>query len=155
MRLIGGTCVASVVVLALCVWTLCFDGSTGLSNLFMGIRTSVYRTTMGVSASLLGFSLTVTTVVLGLSSSERLAVLRNSTHFPTVWRSFFRAIHALGWLLIISMLALILDRDERPVVVLEIAFLGLCVLAGVRLCRSLWILRRMVEVSTMRSRSAD
>ena len=144
--LVADLYVVVAVAVALVVWALCFDGSDYADKTLEGIRVSVYRVTMGVAASLLGFSLTVVSVVLGFSSYKRLAVLRESKHYPALWRTFFGAVSALGLLLVCAFLALVFDRDERPIVALEIAYVGLCVLAGLRLYRSVWILRRLVDL---------
>ncbi|MXX85341.1 MAG: hypothetical protein F4Y71_02675 [Acidobacteria bacterium] len=138
--------VVLAVVAALVVWTWCFDGSDYIDKTLEGIRVSIYRVTMGIAASLLGFSLTVMSVVLGFSSYKRLAIVRKSKHYRTVWRTFFAAVHALGLLLLCAFLALVFDREERPVLVLEVAYAALCLLAGLRLYRSVWILRRLVDL---------
>ena len=138
--------VVVVVVAAFVVWTWCFDGTDYVDKALEGVRVSIYRVTMGVAASLLGFSLTVMSVVLGFSSYKRLSVLRESEHYPTLWHTFFGAVRALGLLLVCAFLALVFDRDERPIVTFPIAYAGLGVLVGLRLYRSVWILRRLVDL---------
>ena len=141
------------VVAALVVWTLCFDGSTHINKILDGARESVYRVMIGVSASLMGFSLTVISVVLGFSSHKRLALLRENEHYATLWKTFFGAVSALGSILLCALVALLLDRDASPVVGLEIALAGLCVLAILRLYRSVWILRQLVDLIAKPSKS--
>ena len=117
-----------------------------MDRLLDGVRMPIYRTTMAVSATLLGFSLTVISVVFGFSSHERLTLLRESKHYPTLWRTFFSAVSALALLLICSLAGLVLDRDDCPVVVVEVAYASLAVLVALRLYRSVWILRQLVEI---------
>lgn len=134
------------VTVLLVVWVYCFDGADRVNQVFDGVRVSVYRSTIVVAASLLGFSLTVISVVVGFSSHKRLKLLRESRHYPTVWRTFFGAVHALGLLLLCAFLGLVLDRDQSPVVALEVAYVALCILAALRLHRSVRILRQLVDV---------
>ena len=136
----------AVVVAALLLWSLWFDGSNRMDQVLNGIRVPIYRTTITVAASLLGFSLMVISVVMGFSTHERLTLLRESKHYPTLWRTFFGAVRALALLLVCAFLGLVFDRDDNPVVGVEVAYLSLCLLAALRLHRSVWILRQLVNL---------
>ena len=73
-------------------------------------------------------------------------MLRENKHYRTLWQTFFGAVRALGLLLLCAFLALFLDKDESPVVVVEVAYASLSVLVALRLYRSVWILRQLVEL---------
>src|SRR4051812_5410750 len=81
--------VIACLVLAAAAAVLYYQGTAAplVDSLLRGNRPIVYGTLASINGSLLGFSIAVTSIVLGFSSSDRLAVLRESPHYPTLWRT--------------------------------------------------------------------
>lgn len=142
--LIVDTCAVIAAALALFIWAYYYEGAACINDILEENRATVYRSTVGMAASLLGFSLTIIAVVVGFSSYERLAVVRESKHYPTLWETFFSTVTALTILLIISFVSLLFDRDDRPLLWLEVVFFSFFVLSMVRLVRSITMLKRIV-----------
>ena len=136
----------AIVTGGLCVWALWFGGDCRIDHVFDGVRLPIYTTTAAVAASLLGFSLTVIAVVVGFASHKRLALLRENKNYPTVWRNFFSGVRFLGLLLICAFLGLVFDGEERSVLGLEVVYVALVMLCTLRLSRSVWILRQLVDL---------
>ena len=120
--LIVDTFAVIIAGLALLIWAYVFDGSTVIEATLENNRTPIYRTTASIAASLLGFSLTVISIVVGFSSYERLANIRKNEHYSTLWEIFFSTVTALAILLFVSFICLIFDRDKAPILWLEIIF---------------------------------
>ena len=106
----------------------------------------IYPTTTTAAVALLGFSLTVTSIVLGFSTSESLRILRNSVHYPVLWDTLFSTIRFLGFLSLWSLISLIVDRPASPILWLRIILLFLIIGSVLRLARSIWIIQKVVRI---------
>jgi len=85
-----------------------------INDLLAGNRTSMYGELASISATLLGFALTVVSIILVFSSDARLAVVTEHGKFSEVITVYFDAIKSLGAATIVTILALIFDRDKAP-----------------------------------------
>lgn len=132
---------------ALAIW-MGYEGESCVEELLHGNRGNIYRTMTGVSGTLLGFTLASASFALNAASSPRLAVLRNSRHYPALWKTFFQTTWFLGALTLATLVCMIWDRDHGPttwLVVPLVLFVGLCI---VRLARTIWILERVIGIVT-------
>ena len=127
-------------------WFLSFGGASHVDALMQGNRANIYGTTATIAGSLLGFSIAVTSIVIGLSSSDRLAIVRGSAHYSTLWKTFLQTTRCLGALTITALICLIRDKDTDPVSWFVIPFLLFAGLSVVRLARSIWILEQLIEI---------
>jgi hypothetical protein len=93
---------------------------------------------------LLGFAITAESIVLGLWGSERLAVVRESKHYATLWRVFMATIRSLGLATGFCLLGLVFDRDGDPNRVILYLCFAASLLAVARLIRCIWILEQVV-----------
>ena len=143
----AGLVIGATMVFA--AWFFRFEGSLWVQNLLQDNRTSIYRALATIAGSLLGFSLASTSIVIGLLSSERLALLKGSEHYPKLWKTFFQAIRCLGILTIIALICMILDKDEDPINWLVIPVTLFVGMSTVRLIRAIWILEEVVKVLTI------
>ena len=75
---------AAIPAVAIAVYLTGFDGGSKVDDFLEGNRTNVYRTTATISGTLLGFSIAAVSLVLTFVTSERLALLRGSPHFPSL-----------------------------------------------------------------------
>ena len=137
-----------VVTLLFTAWFFVFDGSSHIYSTIGDNRSNIYRTIATISASLLGFSITFTSIVLGLSSDNirRLSIVQQSKHYPALWKVFFQMIKFLGGLTLTALVCLIWDNDSETVswvVILLVLFIGL---SGVRMFRAIWILERLIKI---------
>ena len=149
----AGLVVVATIIFA--AWFFRFDGSPWIHNILKDNRANIYGTLATIAGSLLGFSVAATSIVFGLLSSERLALLKKSKHYPKLWKTFFQAIQCLGILTIVVLVSLILDKEDAPIswlVIPVVLFVGLSV---VRLTRAIWILEQIIQILSMPTSSSD
>lgn len=131
---------------ALAVWYLVFEGADHVEQLLQGNRTNIYRTLASISGTLLGLSIASASFALNALSSPRLAVLRNSQHYPTLWRTLFQSTWFLGGLTIAGLVCIIWDRENAPTTWLVIPLALFVCLSIVRLARVVWILEQVIGI---------
>ena len=139
---------AVVLTIGFAVWYWGFDGAAPTSALLGGNRAALYGTTASISGSLLGFVITATSIVLGFSASDRLAVVRESQQYPMLWKTFSASIRALAAATIVALLCLLLDRDSAPHPWLIVALVFSVLLSVLRLARTIWALEHIIALVT-------
>ncbi|MDD2468056.1 MAG: hypothetical protein PHI97_29105 [Desulfobulbus sp.] len=148
-------CLAVVLTVLFVVWYLLLGGETTLCSFLEGNRSSIYGTAASIFGSLLGFSITATSIVLGFSTSDRLKILRDSKQFKTLWMVFSSSIWALSLATTTSFLALIFDRDSHHVFFLLVAAFFGAILSLLRLARTIWVLENIITIITMPSKQSE
>ena len=144
---------ATLVVLLTAVfamWYFLWEGSSVVDGLLKENKGNVYKTAATIAASLLGFSMTATSIIFGLSSHERLELLRESPHYPALWSTLIQTILSLAGLTVITVASLLLDKDFSPVTWsvswLFVPFFFFVSLSSVRLLRTIWLLDRLTRI---------
>ena len=99
-----------------------------------------------VAGSLLGFTLTTTTVALNIQSFPRLDRVRSSENYMEMWNTFFRTMRTLGLLTLISIICLMHYKPTSLNRWLELPLFPLIGLAVLRMIRIIWILQRLVQI---------
>lgn len=142
-------CESIVVALAwglFVTWGVWCGGHEQLLEFMAGRRGTIYGVLAGIFGSLLGFAIAAETIVLSLSGSDKLSVVRSSEHYPTLWRVFRWTIRTLALATVAALIALLLDRDKQP----WMAWLYVCafftLLAIAHLARTIWVLEQVVDV---------
>ncbi|HVC80829.1 MAG TPA: hypothetical protein VNL35_10075 [Chloroflexota bacterium] len=147
-------CVAILItgIFALGAW-ICQSRGISVADALLGQqRTTVYATLASICGSLLGFSITVTFIVVGFAESHRLEVVRNSQSYPILWRTLAASVRALGGATLVTIGALLLDRDNDPKAWVMVAVAGMMILAIFRVSRTIWVLERVIMLITGPSR---
>ena len=139
-------CLAVFLTGLVTLWSYVFNGALVIEDILQGNRIVIYRTTAMAGISLLGFSLTVTSIVVGFASSERLGILRGSRHYSTLWKTFFQTIYSFGILSITALICLVFDRDDNPVMWLGIPLILFIILSVLRLYQSIRVLQMLVWI---------
>jgi hypothetical protein len=115
-------------------------------NVLKDHRSAIYQTAASIFGSLLGFVIAALSLVIGFSGSPSLKLVRESSHYPTLWKTFAAANRALGLATVMSFLALIFDRDHCPSRLIFFAVVYAALLAALRVGRSVWILEQVVRL---------
>ena len=147
-------CVEAAIVVLLTVvfaiWYFLWEGSSVVDVLLKDNKGNVYRTAATIAASLLGFSMTATSIIFGLSSHERLELLRESPHYSALWNTLIQTILSLAGLTVMTVVSLLMDKDSYPVTWsvswLFIPFFFFVALSSVRLLRTIWLLDRLTRI---------
>lgn len=148
---------AAVVCLTLivAVWIFAFDGASQLDSIMANSRASVYQTIAATAGSLLGFSITATSIIFGLALHESLTLLRGSEPYPALWKTLFQTTYFLGALTVVSLVSMVFDKDGSPCHLLFALTLMLTMLSIVRIWRTIWILKRIVHIRIESDRNRD
>ena len=138
------------VVAALCagliIWAKRYGGEATILDYMADRRGLIYATLSAIFGSLLGFAIAAESIVLALSGSEKLTVVRNSKHYPTLWRVFRWTIRTLAFATISAVSALILDRDANNWSLWLYVCSFFALLAVVQIGRTIWVLEQVVNV---------
>jgi hypothetical protein len=138
------------ILLSICfaVWFWRFDGMGSASTVLKDNRATLYGTIASIFGSLLGFVITATSIVLGFSASDRLAVVRESAYYPMLWKTFSATIRALAFATVVALLCLLVDRDSAPVPWLVVLLVLVTLLAVLRVARTIWVLEQIIMLVT-------
>lgn len=144
-----------VLLLTFCFvfWYLRLNGYDDLKPFLEGNRTAIYSTLATIFGSLLGFVITATSIIIGFSASEKLAVVKGSKHYKTLWKVFSSTIKALSFAVVMAFLSLILDRDTKPCSILLFFTFFALFFALARLWRTIWVLESIIEIITLTPRN--
>lgn len=147
--------VAVIGTIAFICWIKVFGGAEDVAVILADNRTALYGTLGSIFGSLLGFTITATSIVLVFSTSPRLRIVRASRHYPTLWKVFRATIRALALTTILSLAGLVFDRDGAPcywvLFFMTYAFLLSCL----RVARVIWVLENIVLLLTNSQRGTD
>jgi hypothetical protein len=145
--------VAVFASIAFITWVDLWRGDQLVFETLRGNRGAIYGALASIFGSLLGFAITAVSIVLGFSSSKRLAIVRESKHYSTLWKVFTAAIRTLGLATAVALVGLVIDRDNAP----NRQILYLCVfassLAALRLARCVWVLENIIGLITAPSKA--
>lgn len=144
---------ALVCCLAFIGWAHFCGGGTIVDETLKGNRGAVYGALASIFGSLLGFAITAVSIVLGFSTTERLAVVRESKHYPTLWKVFTATIRTLGLATVVALLGLILDRDSSPIKAVLYLTVFASILGALRLARCVWVLENVITLVTGHSKA--
>jgi hypothetical protein len=134
--------------IAFIIWFYCLDGAASVNAILIDNRSAVYGTMASIFGSLLGFVITATSIVLGFSVSDKLTVLRSSTEYPKLWKTFSSTIWALGVTALVSLVCLLLDKDKHPFPVLTLILVFFTLISLVRIARTIWALEHIIILVT-------
>lgn len=125
-----------------------YGGNHVIDVLLGDTRGMLYGSLAAIFASLFGFVIAATSIILGLSNSPRLAVVRESDSYGDLWKLLFSAIRWTGVAALVALGALILDTQDSPTFWVAHAALVVTAMAVVRLWRCVWVLEETIKLVT-------
>lgn len=128
-----------------------YGGNYVIESLLGDSREVLYSALAPIFASLFGFIIAATSIILGLSGNVRLAIVKESDSYGDLWKTLFSAIKWLGVGTIATLVALVLDRSDEPKFWIVHAVLILTGMVVVRLWRCVWILQKTIDLVTRKS----
>lgn len=111
-------------------------------------RSVIYPALVGLTGSLLGFVIASLTIIVGYADSPRLATVRSSSHWQGLFDAFTTTMRWVGYSTLLSVTAMLFDRETAANLALEAALLGTLGASTVTVIRMLWVLHRIVRVIT-------
>ncbi len=155
-RLLAAELVVAIIVSSSFVlWSEVFRGMEFTEQLLRGNRGAIYGTLASIFGSLLGFVITTVSIVIGFSASERLAVVRESRHYETLWKVFMSTIKVLGLATLAALGGLLFDRDNAPSRLVLYVCGFMIIIATLRLARCVWVLENVIELVTKSAKSGS
>ena len=137
-----------------------YGGNHVINGLLSGSREAFYSALASIFASLFGFVIAATSIILGVSGSAHLAVVRESDGYRDLWKTLFSAIRWLGVATLTALCALVLDQDSAPtfwiahaVLILSTLVVLLSTLVVLRLWRCVWILQETIKLVARKPRN--
>jgi hypothetical protein len=98
---------------------------------------------------MLGFVLATTAIILGFAESERFTVLRESPHYPQLWRTLTSSVRILGLATVTTVVALVVDREPPDTNVAAMLGCGTATIwALMRTLRTVWALENIIRIAT-------
>lgn len=117
-----------------------------LMNLLKDNRPAIYGTLATIFATLLGFSITAISIVLSFMSDEKFEIIRRSSHYSDLWKVFTSSIRAFSSATIISMLALVIDKNDSPFPPIFFITVFAIILSCFRVFRVIWVIEKIVYI---------
>ena len=133
--------------LALFFWDR-WCGGTALPDFLSKNHRSLYGVLAAVYASLLGFTITTVSLILGFSSSPKLALVRESEHYSTIWSIFKSAMRWLAVATVSAIIVLIPDGKSDFVRVVTYFLTALLTYIALLLGRCIWVLEHIIDLVT-------
>ena len=130
------------------IWAGSPSGTKLLTTTLQGNRPVIYSALTALWGSLLGFIITAVSIILGLWSNERLAIIRKSGQDRTLWHTFTQTTWILAVATLASVGALVMDAEKRPTPVMQDACVLFSLLAIARVARCVWILQQLLKIVT-------
>jgi len=124
-----------------------FTGFGGAVASFLGENhVALFSVLASVYGSLLGFTITTVSILIGFANAKRLTILRSSKHHKTLWKIFTSSIWWLAFATTSSIVTLMLNPAS---IVGKLAiYLAVFVLFAVTLLigRCIWVLENIVKM---------
>ena len=140
--------VALVLSAAFAVWYFQHGGADATCKVLEGNRAAIYGAVASIFGSLLGFVITATSVVLGFSTSDKLAIVRESSEYPKLWKTFSSTIRTLALTTLVALVCLLFDKDTAPVQWLVMPLVVTLLVSLVRIMRIIWALEHIIGLVT-------
>jgi hypothetical protein len=130
------------------IWSVLINKGVAINNILSGNRQTLYGTLAALFGSLLGFTITAVSIVLGFAASEKLEIVKKSKHYMDLWDIFKSAIKALGFATIFALLGLVFDKDITPVDYFLYINFFTAILSVFRIARCIWVLENIIVIVT-------
>lgn len=129
-------------------WSEFLDDGVFISQFFSGNREAIYTALVALFGSLLGFSITAVSIVLGYANSEKLEIVRTSSHYMDLWNTFKSAILVLAFATMTTLIGLIFDSDISPINTILYINVFASILSFFRVSRCIWVLNYIIAIVT-------
>lgn len=130
------------------IWAKYYDGDEAIKQFLELHHRTVYGVLASIYGSLLGFTITTVSIILGFSGSERLKLLRQSVHYSTLWQIFKHAIRWLGLATVSSILLIAPNGNTTIIYVGSFFSFGVLLHVIILLGRCIWVLEEIITLVT-------
>lgn len=139
---------SGVLSLLFCAWSEFANKGAFVTSYFADIREPLYGALVALFGSLLGFSITAVSIVLGYANSDKLEIVRKSSHYSDLWNTFRSAIKVLALATISALVGLIFDKDGAPNNIVLYFNVFMTILSFFRIGRCVWVFEYIIAIVT-------
>ena len=125
-----------------------FKGTIAVDHILQDNRSAVYGTLATIFGSLLGFVITVLSIIIGYSTNAKFEFLKKTKHYKTLWAVLMKTIWALSLATGYMIIGLVFDRDNSTHDVILCLSIYPLALVFFRLKRCIWVLEKVIEIIT-------
>ena len=149
-RFIGADASAAAVVAAVIIVVIWLPNTEeSISGYSLSTRQPLYRTIATIAGSLTGFTITVTTLILGNWGHQSMTLI---AQHPTRSREIRTVLKQSTWSMVtttlISLIAIATDVDKEPSRVVMSAIVLVTTFSVVRLCEVIWLVQSIAAIIT-------
>ncbi len=108
----------------------------------------IYPAIATIAGTLLGFVITGVSIIMALTESGRGALLKESPHYPQIFKVYVSAIRYLAASTALPLIGMVVEGDLGTVICS--AIIASIVISSFRLWRCLWVLSNLFEISAAR-----
>lgn len=123
-------------------------GNHVVETLLLYNRATVYGTLASIFGTMFGFTITTTSLCLNLTDKPRFQKLRQTRAYRKLWSYFLWTIVVLGASVLVTLLALVVDRDSAPVLPLSYLVAFFLLLSACFLGNCVYALKLIIDVAT-------
>ncbi len=123
-------------------------GNQIVEALLLHNRGTVYGTLASIFGTMFGFTITTTSLCLNLTDKPRFQKLRETKAYRKLWSYFLWTIVVLGIGVLVTLLALVVDRKSAPVLPLSYLVALFLLLSACFLGNCVYALKLIIDVAT-------
>lgn len=139
---------AGALFIAFVGWSELINNRQMLGSITVDSREALYGTFASLFGSLLGFSITAVSIVLGYATNDKLAIVRQSKRYNDLWNVFKSAIRVLAFATVVALLGLVFDKDIQPSYFFLYLNIFSAILSSFRIARCVWVLENIILIVT-------
>ena len=135
----------SIIIVVLFVFLLL--RSTSIQNIEKWIsinKDTIFPLLATISGTLLGFIITVMSIIIVFPETKRIRVLKQSNQYKTVLKVYLSAVKYLSAMIIFSIIGL--GFNGYLEMIFSFIVLGLLIVSFFRIWRCIWVLKKMIEI---------
>ncbi len=137
---------AIILCIVLILWAEYFGGKTLIESCLLNVRKELYTAVAAVFGSLLGYSITAVSIVIGYAANEKFQLIKDSKHYMDLWNIFTSSMKVFALTTLLSLIGLLVDRDNSPNILIFYILFFLVILSLFRISRSIWVLDKIIKI---------
>jgi fatty acid desaturase len=123
-------------------------GNLTAESLLLHSRDSIYGTLVPLFGTMFGFIIATTALCLNLTDRERFSPLRRTKAYRKLWNYFLWAIVVLGGGAIVTLSALVVDRNFAPILPLAYLVIFFLLISTFFVANCVYALKLIIDVAT-------
>jgi hypothetical protein len=137
---------AVICSMSFAVWSEFINNGEFINRILLDGREVLYGALVALFGSMLGFSITAVSIVIGYANSDKLEIVRKSKQYKDLWKVFESAMKVLALATLLALIGLIVDKNVKPVNLVFYVNMFFSILSFFRIARSIWVLENIIAI---------